>query len=621
MSSGVCVIVIGYDDVRHVGDAVRSALDQGPDVTEVVAVDDASTDGTAAVLDELAVREPRLRVLHRTANSGGCGTPRNDGLRAAAAPYVMFLDSDDVLPPGAVPALLAAARRHGSQVTAGACVRRELPDGGESRWQRALYIREAVYATPEERPRLVRDTLCVNKLYDREFLRRHDVTFPDGRFRYEDFPFTARVLAAAPRIALIPDTVYVWHVRRRAAGLSLSLDRDVANWRGRLAAHRAAVEVLRAAGADRLAHAAQAKFLDHDLRLYLRELPTHDAPHRRAWWQAARGLLAGYSEQELRAARPPARWLARVVLAAPEPPPDAAELHRLAQLASRPARLLPPYATDAAGRPVWSAALPQAVLDGLGQRPRQGLPVAVDGVWSAGPLGRDTLRLRVHEIYGQLAESNSTYATKARPVRAFVVYGHGWPVCRKCRSEFSATATDGRYAVKRSQHRSGLGNVFIDKRCAMCSIFGIFGLQAGDDLPALRRQALELSQRQRHRGPDWSGVYVDDGAILVHERLAIVDPAGGAQPLRSRDGGAGAGGQRRDLQPPRAEAPTGPALRLPDRLGLRGHQRAVPRQARPGDVRSAASTASSPSRCGIATQQRVPDRARSDRRVPAVLGP
>lgn len=70
----------------------------------------------------------------------------------------------------------------------------------------------------------------------------------------------------------------------------------------------------------------------------------------------------------------------------------------------------------------------------------------------------------------------------------------------------------------------------------MCSIFGIFGLQAGDDKIALRRQALDLSQRQRHRGPDWSGVFLDDGAILVHERLAIVDPAGGSQPLRSQDG-------------------------------------------------------------------------------------
>ncbi len=70
----------------------------------------------------------------------------------------------------------------------------------------------------------------------------------------------------------------------------------------------------------------------------------------------------------------------------------------------------------------------------------------------------------------------------------------------------------------------------------MCSIFGMFDLQPGDDLAALRLQALELSQRQRHRGPDWSGVFVDAGVILVHERLAIVDPASGAQPLRSRDG-------------------------------------------------------------------------------------
>ena len=70
----------------------------------------------------------------------------------------------------------------------------------------------------------------------------------------------------------------------------------------------------------------------------------------------------------------------------------------------------------------------------------------------------------------------------------------------------------------------------------MCSILGIFGLQPGDDLAALRREALECSQRQRHRGPDWSGVHADADTILVHERLAIVDPAGGAQPIRSADG-------------------------------------------------------------------------------------
>ncbi len=71
----------------------------------------------------------------------------------------------------------------------------------------------------------------------------------------------------------------------------------------------------------------------------------------------------------------------------------------------------------------------------------------------------------------------------------------------------------------------------------MCSILGIFDIAAGVDLAALRQQALGQSQRQRHRGPDWSGVYGDSSALLVHERLAIVGLASGAQPLRSADGG------------------------------------------------------------------------------------
>src|SRR5574344_2108955 len=64
----------------------------------------------------------------------------------------------------------------------------------------------------------------------------------------------------------------------------------------------------------------------------------------------------------------------------------------------------------------------------------------------------------------------------------------------------------------------------------MCSIFGILDIKA-DSAPALRKQALEMSRKMRHRGPDWEGVYTSDKAILVHERLSIVDPNNGAQPL------------------------------------------------------------------------------------------
>ncbi|GAB2994629.1 asparagine synthase B [Psychrosphaera aestuarii] len=63
----------------------------------------------------------------------------------------------------------------------------------------------------------------------------------------------------------------------------------------------------------------------------------------------------------------------------------------------------------------------------------------------------------------------------------------------------------------------------------MCSIFGILDIKT--DVAALRPKAIELSGMLRHRGPDWSGVWSNNKAILVHERLAIVDLENGAQPL------------------------------------------------------------------------------------------
>jgi asparagine synthase (glutamine-hydrolysing) len=63
----------------------------------------------------------------------------------------------------------------------------------------------------------------------------------------------------------------------------------------------------------------------------------------------------------------------------------------------------------------------------------------------------------------------------------------------------------------------------------MCSILAI--LDVPGDAEEFRARALRLSRLQRHRGPDWSGVDVCPGGVLVHERLAIVDPASGAQPL------------------------------------------------------------------------------------------
>ena len=98
----------------------------------------------------------------------------------------------------------------------------------------------------------------------------------------------------------------------------------------------------------------------------------------------------------------------------------------------------------------------------------------------------------------------------------------------------------------------------------MCGITAIFNIH--DGAQALRKQALLMSKRIRHRGPDWSGIYQGKTAILAHERLSIVDPASGGQPLVSPDG---------KLIPVSYTHLTLPTKRIVYRLRLRGDPRLI----------------------------------------------
>ena len=68
----------------------------------------------------------------------------------------------------------------------------------------------------------------------------------------------------------------------------------------------------------------------------------------------------------------------------------------------------------------------------------------------------------------------------------------------------------------------------------MCGIVALFELKT--EPQALKTKVLDMAKQLRHRGPDWSGIYLDEKAILAHERLAIVDPQSGGQPIISADG-------------------------------------------------------------------------------------
>lgn len=105
------VLIPVYNVEDYLRECLASVLSQADDGVEVLMVDDCSTDGSAALMRELASQNPRVRCLFHEANQGLSGA-RNTLLHAASGDYVWFLDSDDYLMPGAIDGLRAVATRH-----------------------------------------------------------------------------------------------------------------------------------------------------------------------------------------------------------------------------------------------------------------------------------------------------------------------------------------------------------------------------------------------------------------------------------------------------------------------------------------------------------------------------
>jgi CDP-glycerol glycerophosphotransferase len=273
------VVVIVYNDAARLPTAVRSVLAQTLRNLEVIIVDDCSTDSTPAVAADLA-KDPKVRYFRLERNSGGCSMPRNAGIDRARGTYVMFLDSDDTLDMHACLNMLRTAEETGADLVSGVCVRVHHNRSGLTEsvpWWPELYAERRVLDGLAQLPDLLRDTLSTNKCYRREFLEANGLRFPVG-YHYEDLLFSAKAYLAAGRIALIPETVYRWNVIVRAAEKSISNRRgEISNLRDRIDIHRMIDEALAAwlaAGGDpEVRIAKDAKFLEHDLVLYLRDLP------------------------------------------------------------------------------------------------------------------------------------------------------------------------------------------------------------------------------------------------------------------------------------------------------------------------------------------------------------
>ncbi|MGI9482792.1 MAG: glycosyltransferase family 2 protein [Hyphomicrobiales bacterium] len=205
MKPEISIIIISWNLQDVIGGAISSAFAQRFASSEVIVVDNGSTDGSVEEIKLFSSTENcRYRFILNDTNIG-LGGARNQGMDAAEGKYIAFLDGDDWFELDSLPPLTGLAKEHCADVTV--FNHREVYSDGTVKANKhtsALWAGDRT--APGNRRQLFRNfNVAWNKIYRSGFLTAHELRFPDGL--YEDVTWTNQVLILAERVAASDEVV------------------------------------------------------------------------------------------------------------------------------------------------------------------------------------------------------------------------------------------------------------------------------------------------------------------------------------------------------------------------------------------------------------------------------
>ena len=284
----ISVVVPIYDVERHLDACLRSVAAQTYGDLEVVMVDDGSPDGSAAIAAGYEERDRRFRLVSRP--NGGLSRARNTGIDHASGEFLVFLDSDDVLPPRAYERLIGALDETGSDFATGNVLRLSSLGTAQAPFLAKAFARTRLRTHVTRFRPLLADRCAWNKLWRRSFWEEHEFRFPDGRI-HEDIPVTVPAHFEARAVDVLAEPVYLYRIRE-GGDLSITQRRhELRALRDRMAALddvRAHLERRGPAGAVGW---YQERSVGDDLRLHLNLLDEVDDEYRTEFVDRANAFL------------------------------------------------------------------------------------------------------------------------------------------------------------------------------------------------------------------------------------------------------------------------------------------------------------------------------------------
>ena len=214
----VTIVIPVYNVEHYLTDCLRSARAQRYGNLEIIAVNDGATDSSPEILNYYAALTPNLTVVNQL--NQGLGAARNAGLDAIEdTDYLMFLDSDDLLPRGAVQRFVRQAEKTGSPLVVGKTVCFYGSRFFDRTSTASLFKKNKAQISVNDLPEILGDATSWNKLYNWQFWQNHSLRFPVG-VNYEDMTLVVTAYLAAGNFDLLAAPAYYWRVRSEGESLS-----------------------------------------------------------------------------------------------------------------------------------------------------------------------------------------------------------------------------------------------------------------------------------------------------------------------------------------------------------------------------------------------------------------
>ena len=227
----VSVIIPIYNVEEYLEECLQSVVDQTLEDLQVIMVDDGSLDGSTDIAKKFASRYDHFEYVRQV--NGGLGNARNTGVKYAKGKYIIFLDSDDIVPDDAYEKMYLAAEKNHSEMVVGSVARFDSKKDHVSNLHEIAFRKYIDKTHITDNTDLIYDTTSWNKLILKEFWDRNHFEFPE-RILYEDIPVTIPMHYLANNVTMVQDVCYRWRIRDGANKSITQRADDFTNMRDRI---------------------------------------------------------------------------------------------------------------------------------------------------------------------------------------------------------------------------------------------------------------------------------------------------------------------------------------------------------------------------------------------------